>query len=115
MNSMSVVGCVVAALIVPMAIGSTISQLKQEGLLRRTNGPGADAAMAQRQRAAGSLAQRPCPADDSLPIGPHAAPYALSGSEDRGSAAVPIGPPRSVPAARDGDRPGEEAQDGRAR
>jgi hypothetical protein len=103
MNSTSVVGCILAALILPMTIASAISHLKQEGVLRRANSPGADAAMVQRYHAAGGLAQRPCAADGTLPSVPHSAPYALSGSEDPASVAGPMA------------RPGDGAQDARER
>lgn len=93
MNSMSVIGCVLAALILPMTIASAISQLKQEGLSRRASRLGADAAVMQGRHTGRGFALRPCGADGTLPSVPHSAPYALSASEDPASGAVPIDPP----------------------
>lgn len=115
MNSMSVVGCVLAALILPMTIASAISHLKQEGMARRASRLAGEAAMVQPRHTGAGFAQHPCGGDGTLPSVPHSAPYALSASEDPASAAVPIAPHRAVPAPRNSDRPGEEAQDGRER
>jgi hypothetical protein len=107
MNSMSVIGCVLAALILPMTIASAISQLKQEALSRRAGRLGADTAVIQRRHTGSDFALQPRGTDGTPQSVPHSAPYALSASGDPASGAVPIAPHRPVDAPRGADRPGD--------